>query len=852
MHNLTTDELGGIPSPNGQATANGVARQLSLLDEFFAAFGYAEDAPIHLRAFAPKGIKGLTPAKLVTTRKQLVSDVDIQRRLISLNETRGVYFVVNAGGDKASDIERFTAFFVESDTASLEAQHAKLSAAPIQPSIRVETKRSVHAYWLISGACAADEWREVQQRLISYFDGDRAISDASRVMRLPFLDHVTINAETGEQARQTVKLAAFEPHKRYTLEEMRSAFPSAAENRAPAESAGVFGKTAAEVAALNRSAAVTSDPQRDRELACEALRYLSDERCNDRKGWIDVGYAVFNTFDGDDAGLALWDDWSKRSPKYEPDGCEREWASFGGLRAERLTVASLIYWAREDSSEYRALEESRRAERRLEIAEWRADEEQHTDLGNARRLVRRYGDSARYDYNRKLWFAWDGTLWTEHAEHAVMRMAKETVTALYADAARIDDPDKRQALIKHALRSESAKSLRAMLDLARSEPGIQADAAKFDTAPHLLNVLNGTIDLQTGELREHRREDMLTKLAAVNYEPRMSSPLWNAFLDRIFNGNQSLIRFMQRAIGYTLTGETGEQCLFVLHGEGANGKSTLLEVMATLTGNYSTPVRTEALMKHKWTGASGHNEDIANLRGARFVSAVETEAGQKFAEKLLKQITGGDTITASRKHEHNISFRPAFKLWLAANHKPEIEGTDEAIWRRIHLIPFDVTIPEPERDHNLSKKLCAETELSGILAWCVQGASEYYRDGLGVAEEVKRATAEYRNEQDSLAEFITELCEVQEAATVSASQLYNCFEEWCRGSGDEVPTVKAFAAMMKAHGFKAGRNNRGKFWHGIRLKPLAPVQQLSAANTLGAQFMENLKTVQGGASNGAR
>jgi putative DNA primase/helicase len=560
------------------------------------------------------------------------------------------------------------------------------------------------------------------------------------------------------------------------------------------------------------------DPKRDRELAKECLPYLSRERCDEYAGWLNVGIALCNIFGGDDEGLDLWREWSQQSRKYIEGDCDTKWDTFGDTGFRRsLTVGSLIMWARDDSPEYRVLEEKRRTERRLEMAEQRAESEQHTDLGNARRLVSRHGDNIRYDYNRKLWFVWDGTRWVENAESKVMQWAKETIRALYKEAAGIEDQDKRQALTKHALKSEHAPRIKATVDLARDEPEIQADVADFDSVSHLLNVLNGTLDLRTGDLRPHSREDMLTKLVPIKYDAHARCPQWDAFLARIFNGNQNLIRFMRRAIGYTLTGETGEQCMFVLHGTGANGKSTLLEVVAALTAGYGVPVRTEALMKHKWTGASGHSEDIANLRGARFVSAVETEAGQKLAESLLKQITGGDTITASRKHEHSVTFRPVFKLWLAANHKPEVDGTDEGIWRRIHLVPFDVTIPAPERDKRLPDKL--RSERPGILSWCVLGAVEYYRDGLGVAEEVKRATAAYRDEQDTLSDFLADRCLVGKGLTAKIGELYQAYETWCSANGEKALNRKAFKAQIIERGFEEGRGTGGvRIWRGLEMR----------------------------------
>jgi putative DNA primase/helicase len=394
-----------------------------------------------------------------------------------------------------------------------------------------------------------------------------------------------------------------------------------------------------------------------------------------------------------------------------------------------------------------------------------------------------------------------------------MQFAFKVPNLIALEAAGANDEANKKALLKHAISTQSARALEAIVRLAKHRREIAANVEDFDPHNHLLNVANGTIDLRTGKIRKYCKEDKITKLVPVEYDTNASAPLFDKFLTRIFDGNQSLIGFMQRVCGYTLTGESGEQCLFLLHGDGANGKSTFLEVIAALTAEYGMHVRTEALMKHKNTSAGGASEDIAELRGSRFVSAVETNVGQQLAEGLLKQVTGQDRVKARKLYGHNIEFRPTFKLWLACNHKPEIAGTDHAIWRRIHLIPFEVTIPENEREKRILDKLKAE--LPGILAWCVRGAAEYYMDGLKIPDEVKRATQRYQSEQDTLSEFVADTCEVDANLTTPVSEIYLTFEMWCRANGEAVMHRKLFAQMMRARGFKQAQAHRGRIWRGI-------------------------------------
>jgi len=312
-----------------------------------------------------------------------------------------------------------------------------------------------------------------------------------------------------------------------------------------------------------------------------------------------------------------------------------------------------------------------------------------------------------------------------------MQAAKETARyGMTAEAALIDDIEQRAKVLAHSGKSQSERAIRAMVNLAKSEPEIQADVADFDTQPHLFNVTNGTLDLRTGELLPHSRADMLTRLVPIVFDTHAKAPLFNAFLQRIFAGNQRMIDYIRKAVGYTLTGDVGAKCFFFCHGKGDNGKSVLLNVIHALTGEYGTAVQTESLMQHKNISPSGHNEDIAKLRGARFVSASETDEGQRFSYRTLKHLTGRDTITASRKFEKAVTFTPQFKLWIAGNEKPEINSTDQAMWNRVRYIPFLVTIPKDEQDGCLFDKL--KTELPGILAWAVQGAADYYGEGLNV------------------------------------------------------------------------------------------------------------------------
>jgi putative DNA primase/helicase len=370
------------------------------------------------------------------------------------------------------------------------------------------------------------------------------------------------------------------------------------------------------------------------------------------------------------------------------------------------------------------------------------------------------------------------------------------VRQMYEDAAKLDQTSERQELARWASKSESHRSLKAMVDLVKSEPGVSISPNVLDNDPWLLNVKNGTIDLRTGELKPHDPDDMITKLAPVEYDPEARAGIFEAFLERILP-SEDMRTFVQRAVGYSLTGDVSERVFFILHGLGKNGKSTLLEAVKAVLGDHAmtTPVET-LLLK---TG--GVPNDIARLKGARFVSASENEKGRRLAESLVKAMTGKDTISARFMRGEWFDFKPTHKLWLATNHKPEIQGTDPAIWDRIRLIPFDIRIPEEEQDKHLDERLLAE--LPGILAWAVRGCLEWRQEGLGEPDAVRKATAAYKAEMDVIQDFIDECCVEDEGAWATVSALHKEYVEWCVKNAEKPEKKRPFARQLVDRGFEA-------------------------------------------------
>ncbi len=425
-----------------------------------------------------------------------------------------------------------------------------------------------------------------------------------------------------------------------------------------------------------------------------------------------------------------------------------------------------------------------------------------SDVGNAERLVKRHGSKIRYCSSLGKWFIWNKKIWKKDNLGEIISLAIETARSIYQEVVLASDLSKQEKLSKHALKSQARPRLEAMIHLAQHMVAVNQD--ELDSDPWLLNVENGTVDLKTGNLLPHDPEKLITKICNTEFNPDAKCPLWMDFLFKVMDENQTLVDFLQRVLGYSLTGITSEQCLFILYGTGRNGKSTLLEVFKTLLNDYSKKSEMQSFLAKR---DGGINNDIAGLAGARMVSAVEVGLGKSFNESLIKEITGQDTVTARFLYREFFEFIPQFKILLAVNSKPDIHGIDEGIWRRIKLILFGVKIPESEVDKNLLEKL--KRELSGILNWAIKGCLDWQESGLGEPKEVEAATGDYRHEMDEFADFIESRLETAESLAVPESslwakseQIFSEFNSWANENGVEEMCKKKFGTAMREHGFK--------------------------------------------------
>ncbi|MFH1547023.1 MAG: phage/plasmid primase, P4 family, partial [bacterium] len=398
-----------------------------------------------------------------------------------------------------------------------------------------------------------------------------------------------------------------------------------------------------------------------------------------------------------------------------------------------------------------------------------------SDVGNAQRLVRLFGTEVRYCFPWKKWIIWTGKKWEKDNKGQIVQRAKQTVRSMYHEAGNIENDAERRRTATHALKSESCSRIKGIVELAMSESIIPILPEEFDCNSWILPVNNCTIDLTSGKPRPHSREDYNTKIVDINFDPDTKCPMWLAFLDQMMDHNQDLVDFLQKAVGYSLTGSTREQCIFILYGVGSNGKSTFLEVVSKVVGDFATRIPPESLLSKK--SDRGVNNDIARLAGARLVASAEGEEGKNLAESLVKQITGGETITARFLHQEFFDFLPQFKLFYATNHKPNIRGSDHAIWRRIRLIPFTIKIEDKDQDKNLESKL--SQELTGILNWALEGSLRWQKEGLEIPIEIMAATADYRDEMDILSEFMETCCVYGNKHTIHNKTLKMAHDLWC-------------------------------------------------------------------------
>lgn len=458
-----------------------------------------------------------------------------------------------------------------------------------------------------------------------------------------------------------------------------------------------------------------------------------------------------------------------------------------------------------------------------------------SDMGNAQRLIQRHGIDLKYCTEWKEWLIWDGTVWTKDESFEIDRRAVETIRAFHDEAKKAYEKLKKDLLQKNggelsgpqkeelkaaqkriafARQSENDNRLKAMLHRAKGVAGVPVSIKQLDTDKYKINLLNGTYDLKAKRLLPHNRDDLITKIASVPYDPETTAPRWAQFLEEIMDNDQEMIAYIQRVFGLCLSGDTSEEYLYITHGSGGNGKSKFLETIQNVLGDYAQTTSSSLLMSKP--DANSPNPYLADIRGARLVIASETKDGQRLDEELVKRLTGNDTIKTRNLYEKPFTFRPEAKFVLSTNHKPYIYGTDRGIWRRVLLMPFEVVIPEDKVDIHLENKLMAEK--NGIFNWLLDGYIQWEKHRISPPKKVKVATQEYREEMDKIGAFLKDCCIVAPNARVTPTKLYGAYRVWSEETGEKEMNRRLFVKRLKERGFKQSKNYKlGRFWDGIGL-----------------------------------
>jgi len=456
-----------------------------------------------------------------------------------------------------------------------------------------------------------------------------------------------------------------------------------------------------------------------------------------------------------------------------------------------------------------------------------------TDTGNAHRLYDKYGSVLKYSYNRKKWYFWTGKVWTLDECGEIKKLADYICEDLKKEAWLIPDGDLQDQALKFAKRTAGSAAKEAMIKECQHLYDIPASPDDFDAYPDYLNVQNGIVNLKNGELMPHDSTWMLSKITNCEYDAKKRKPKrWLQFLDEITGGNKEMQDYIQRSIGYSISGSNKEQCAYFLYGMGNNGKSTFLDTIADMLGDYASNAQPDTLMLQSRVGSlgGGANSDIARLKSARFVTCEEPTEGVRLNEGLLKQLTGGSKVTCRFLYGDEFEYTPEFKIWIATNHKPTVRGTDVGIWRRIKLLPFEVNIPKEKVDKNLKYKL--RQEFPQILAWAVEGCMKWHRDGLEEPQRVIEATKDYKQEMDLIAGFV-EQCVMIDYDTdekIMASDLFAVYSKWAKQNNEWEMSAKRFGMEIVKKIPEKGRNGKGVYYTKIKLtdyaKEFMPKQQI--------------------------
>jgi putative DNA primase/helicase len=702
--------------------------------------------------------------------------------LCALNDQgAGIYVTVNETDGKGrtrANIVRVRSLFVDLDKG--EPLPEKFH---VEPHIVVESSRSKwHVYWLVRD-CPLDAFTALQERLIRAYGSDGKPKDLPRVLRLPGFVHQKI--KNGVRS-MPFRSRLVDAHDRivYELKAAVAGIPDASADASEREKARGIGQDSTSTP----SATPWTQAEENRlRSALDAIptdeQALKDKLDDSHVVWINIGRAVERLGWGD-KGLAIVRDWAKRSSKYNEEGLQTQWRSFKNTRdkladGERpVTIATIYHYAQQF-----------------------IEAPQFSEEAIALELASRHRDGLRFVAKWNQWFVWSGTCWREDEKREVFSVARglcrETAVSINKSSER--------------KRIASAKTRAAVVSLASEDPRLAATVDQWDTDPWLLNTPAGVVDLRTGKLREHRVDDYLTKQSAV--APGGACPKWLAFMAEVTAEDKELQAYLQRIGGYCLTGTTHEHQLFFLYGTGNNGKSVFVKTLAGILGDYHRATSIETFTVSQ---AERHPTEIAGLRGARLVTSTETEEGRRWAEARIKELTGGDKITARFMRQDFFDFYPQFKLLFSGNHMPRLRAVNKAITRRFNRIPFAVTVAAERVNVHLADEL--RDEWPGILAWLVEGCLAWQRGGLKPPNAVAVATEHYFESQDVLGDWLDDCCDVGGGHWANTRDLFDSWKQWAIDRNEFVGQDKLLAQRLEDRGFRRYRFNDQRGFIGLRLR----------------------------------
>lgn len=790
---------------------------------FLAAFfGPVTNHAVEIRALPQE--QGNGPARPRFTRDAQIIRDHLERWD---QPGRAVYFGVatrltGKPTGRRADLAELPALWVDIDCdkqgiARDDAVAAALSL-PLRPSLLVNSGGGIHCYWLLAQAIDVScdtpippELRDediiaVLKQLAGVLAGDPAVCDLARIMRLPG----THNSKTSElRPCHLIDRSSFELRYEFNdivemLDIQRPLLVAKNETGSINNKPGSIVDGSDPFLALARLAFKSVDV----EARLHAMTYLASGDA----GIHATQLSVTASLAGRGASVEEIVEVVLASTQIAagPAGVAWNWKREEKAIADMARSAVAKFAPREKPTGA-AAEAQEKVVRLHPRAQAKPDEETspdaivRNDRGNAQILVEEHGHDMRYVIGMG-WHVWDGKRYRHDPENVeIGRLAHLVHQKLLAGASN----DK---ALKWAIQAGNSSRLKNMTHEAR--PYVSCASEDLNADPFLLNCGNGTLDLRSSLLREHRQSDLITKLVPTSYDPGALCPTWDAFLLSIFGGDTDLVDFLQRIVGYSMTADCREQVIFILFGLGSNGKSVLIEVLSFLLADYVKHSPSDTFAAKKYGG--GIPNDLAGFAGARLVSVIETEQGHGLAEGLVKQATGGDKMAVRFLHKEFFDLVPKFKLWLATNHKPVIKGSDLAIWRRIRLLPFNETFVDADKasdgqkikDPDLKAKLLVE--LPGILAWATRGCRAWFERGLRVPMAVEKATRLYQESQNPIAKFVAEACWVDPSCHCEATTLYAAYQNWCVEEDEEPVSKKRFGMTLEENGFAPIRAGTGK------------------------------------------